>query len=536
MDLEDDVGLELLRPEPPDIKAIWGGKEGLGNLLVTAFGSSLATEDIMGPLKASAMGMQDDLEIALAWAQERRVSHESMRQLIDLEKLPFRRLKQETFHGSVAIHFMPRDNVLRQCYQVIFLGLLRRYIPVKCSFPFYSFASQIYFHLTLPSHPLPSPLTDSTNEVFLEAYPDFIDRPLQEQEYLRQTAEWMYVCFFTLRPFNNKGFLISLIPRLVEGPGCRYVTGSGETLQTSDRVKVFCTEGNFQKIKRGAGGPRKRGRLPNSAIPVETARFRVGVEGAESMAAAVLSALSGGASRSSPRPPSLQDEHEGDQDQGEPQGDGEGQGEGEDEDEDEDQGKDDQDDDATVETNLLQPRYRESKSSRGVFAFPSDQGPPRPTRVVYSVYSSEGTVSSSLGSSFTSADDFSSLTSSGERDANSKFLVLHGGGRMGARGRGGAGGRGRAVSNASTSSSFSDHSSSIVSAGGGAAASGEEEGCEKRSKALAAEANVDVAEQLIRLHCVHLHSEPSPPAASSMATNTDNNVTVAADKASVGSL
>ena len=152
MDIED-VGLELLRPEPPDIKAIWGGKEGLGNLLVTACGSSLATEDIMGPLKASAMGMQDHLEIALAWAQERRVSHESMRQLIDLEKLPFRRLKQETFHGSVAIHFMPRDNVLRQCYQVIFLSFYDATSPLNVRSPFTPSPPNFIF----TSHFLPTP-------------------------------------------------------------------------------------------------------------------------------------------------------------------------------------------------------------------------------------------------------------------------------------------------------------------------------------------------------------------------------------------
>jgi len=515
-ELDDD--LELLRPEPPDLKAIWAGKDGVGNLLVHAFGSSLAAEDVMGPLKASATGMQDDLESALAWAPE-RVTHDSMRQLIDLEKLPFRRLKQETIHGSVAIQFMPRDNVLRQCYQVIFLVLLRRYIPVKCSFHLFLCYSQLFIDPT--SLPFAYPLTDATNEVFLEAYPEFVDRPPQEQEYLRQTAEWMYVCFFTLRPFNNKGFLISLIPRLVEGPGCRYVTGSGETLQTSDRVKVFCTEGNFQKIKRGAGGPRKRGRLPNaSANPVETARFRVGIEGGEDMAAAVLSALGGGPPRSPPRPPSLHDSHssqDGDQEQS--------QGEEQAEEGGQDQSGLDDDDDATIETNLLQPRYRESKSSRA-YAFPSDQGPPRATRVVRSVYSSEGTVSSSLGS-FTSVEDFSSLTSSGERDNNSKFLVLHGG-RIGARGRGRGGGRGRSASNASTSSTVSDHSSSIIMdhsssssiiSALGAASFGEEEGGEKRDEA-AGGADVDVAEQLVRLHRVNLHGNAARPDASSMSLDS----------------
>jgi hypothetical protein len=93
----------------------------------------------------------------------------------------------------------------------------------------------------------------------------------------------MFVSFFTLGPVNNKGFIIGLIPRLVEGAAARYVTGSGETLQTRDRVKVFCTEGNFEKPKRAT----KRARI---AIAKTISFFSD--EGSDNIAAFMLSSMS----------------------------------------------------------------------------------------------------------------------------------------------------------------------------------------------------------------------------------------------------
>lgn len=92
----------------------------------------------------------------------------------------------------------------------------------------------------------------------MKSYPEFRVRISLEQNLLHQTAEWINLCFYTLKPANNKGFFISLIPRIVEGPNCKYVTGSGETTQTADRVTVFRTEGNCVKIQRL---PRKRARV-----------------------------------------------------------------------------------------------------------------------------------------------------------------------------------------------------------------------------------------------------------------------------------
>ncbi len=71
-----------------------------------------------------------------------------------------------------------------------------------------------------------------------------------EQDRLRNTANWMILCFYTIQPRNNKTFILNLIPRIVEGRNARYITGSGQTRPTADRVDLFRLEGNCEKIKR----------------------------------------------------------------------------------------------------------------------------------------------------------------------------------------------------------------------------------------------------------------------------------------------
>jgi hypothetical protein len=87
-------------------------------------------------------------------------------------------------------------------------------------------------------------------ETFLEKHPDFQQRTAGEQEKLRTTANWMDLAFYTIQPKNNKTFILNLIPRIVEGRNVKYITGSGQTRATSDRVNIFRLEGNCEKIKR----------------------------------------------------------------------------------------------------------------------------------------------------------------------------------------------------------------------------------------------------------------------------------------------
>ena len=44
---------------------------------------------------------------------------------------------------------------------------------------------------------------------------------------------------------------MEVIPKLVEGSMARYVTGSGQTQATTDRVHIYETEGNIAPLSRG---------------------------------------------------------------------------------------------------------------------------------------------------------------------------------------------------------------------------------------------------------------------------------------------
>lgn len=105
-------------------------------------------------------------------------------------------------------------------------------------------------------------ILDETTEIFLEKYPDLVDRSPVEIERLKNTSNWMDLSFYTIQPRNNKTFVLNLIPRIVEGRNARYITGSGQTKPTADRVNLFRVEGNCEKIKRPPR--RKKEELPTS--------------------------------------------------------------------------------------------------------------------------------------------------------------------------------------------------------------------------------------------------------------------------------
>jgi hypothetical protein len=79
----------------------------------------------------------------------------------------------------------------------------------------------------------------------------------------------MDLAFYTIQPRNNKTFMLNIIPRIVEGRNARYITGSGQTKSTADRVSIFRREGNCEKIKRP---PRRRKEAVLEAAAVNTSR------------------------------------------------------------------------------------------------------------------------------------------------------------------------------------------------------------------------------------------------------------------------
>jgi hypothetical protein len=151
------------------------------------------------------------------------LNQEGTRLIFALEDVPF----VATKNAKTDIHSLPRDDEKRMIFQALLLLMLRPIIPIKYRQP----------------------------DSFLKAYPQFQSRSSTESEKLRMTANWMDLAFYTVSPRNNKTFLMNLIPRLCEGRTVRYVTGSGESQATSDRVAIFRKEGKFEKVTRP---PRKK--------------------------------------------------------------------------------------------------------------------------------------------------------------------------------------------------------------------------------------------------------------------------------------
>ena len=58
--------------------------------------------------------------------------------------------------------------------------------------------------------------------------------------------------FFNYIPAKkNKGLILQVIPKLVEGSSAKYITGSGQTQATKDRVLIYELEGGVKPFHRG---------------------------------------------------------------------------------------------------------------------------------------------------------------------------------------------------------------------------------------------------------------------------------------------
>lgn len=91
-----------------------------------------------------------------------------------------------------------------------------------------------------------------TIEQFLAAYPGwFVNECETEKQYLWQTANWMTVLFQMITARKNKGLVMQVIPKVVEGWDAKYVTGSGQKRATANRVHIFEVEGNTKANQRG---------------------------------------------------------------------------------------------------------------------------------------------------------------------------------------------------------------------------------------------------------------------------------------------
>lgn len=104
----------------------------------------------------------------------------------------------------------------------------------------------------LQKYVTPADMKYPSIETFLEAYPGwFINDSDYEKRYLWLSANWMNILFRMITARKNKGLVLQVIPKLVEGWDAKYVTGSGQTKATANRVHIFETEGNTKANQRG---------------------------------------------------------------------------------------------------------------------------------------------------------------------------------------------------------------------------------------------------------------------------------------------
>lgn len=85
---------------------------------------------------------------------------------------------------------------------------------------------------------------------FIEAYPEFAEYDEEEAGKLMGLANWVGIMTQFIPAKANKGLMIGVIPKYVEGYAIRYVTGSGQKKTTQDRVHVYEIEGNVKAVQR----------------------------------------------------------------------------------------------------------------------------------------------------------------------------------------------------------------------------------------------------------------------------------------------
>lgn len=92
----------------------------------------------------------------------------------------------------------------------------------------------------------------SSVEEFLRVYEHFSDHNAVEQETLMRTANWVNIILKYIPAKKNKGLIICIVPKYIEGLQTRYVTGSGQTHATNDRVHIYEVEGEVIRAHRHA--------------------------------------------------------------------------------------------------------------------------------------------------------------------------------------------------------------------------------------------------------------------------------------------
>lgn len=122
-----------------------------------------------------------------------------------------------------------KEGILSQALWISFLNVMRYHTPADS--PLFKYKS---------------------DEAFVKEYGEkFALYDTIEVAKLRQTANWLNILFTMVPAKKNKGLSIHVVPKLIEGTKAKYITGSGQTTATADRVFVYEHEGNIVPYQRG---------------------------------------------------------------------------------------------------------------------------------------------------------------------------------------------------------------------------------------------------------------------------------------------
>lgn len=105
-----------------------------------------------------------------------------------------------------------------------------------------------------------------TMDDFLLEYKVFANHDSAEQVKLFKIANWMNILINFLPAKFNKGIILAVVTKFVEGYQVNYITGKGQKPSVDDRVYIYEKEGKVQKLKRN--------RLPKVKSIVKASRCR----------------------------------------------------------------------------------------------------------------------------------------------------------------------------------------------------------------------------------------------------------------------
>jgi len=135
--------------------------------------------------------------------------------------------------AEIDLNNIPKEGVLIQALWVAFLNTVKQKVPLSS---------------------LKYPTLESFRDAYGSYFANYQDGALLN---LWQTANWMNELFRHIPARKNKGLAMAIVPKVVEGWYAKYITGSGQTKATADRVHIFETEGDVKPNHRGKTKSRK---------------------------------------------------------------------------------------------------------------------------------------------------------------------------------------------------------------------------------------------------------------------------------------